>query len=314
MKKGGQLLLGMVVLVLVASCGSDEKKIDHPTVDGFHFLVLGDWGRRGKASQQAVANQMIAYARKTHPAFIVTTGDNFYEQGVRSVKDPHWTISFTNVYKELTEYYDWYPVLGNHDYEGHANPKAEIDYQQVNPRWHMPFYYSTMVTSTADGQQVRFLFIDTSPFYTLYYKTGGYPYILQQDTAQQRRWIESTLANAKEEWKFVVGHHPVYSSGSEHGITPELISMLKPMLEKYKVQAYISGHEHNMQHLQRAHSDVDYFVCGAGGDVIPTGHFMPTTFGAGVSGFADIAIRNDSLFLKFINKDGNIIYNYSRKR
>ena len=310
----------LIAVVLVAGCRSSDKH-ELPTVTkndtqqkGFHFFVLGDWGRRGKASQQAVADQMIAYAKKSPPAFIITTGDNFYQEGVRSVNDPHWTVSFTNVYKELTTKYDWYPVLGNHDYQGHANPKAEIDYQKVNPRWHMPFYYSTMVASTADSQHVRFLFIDTSPFYTLYYKTGECPLIVKQDTAQQRRWIETTLANAKEEWKFVVGHHPVYSAGSEHGITPEMISMLRPMLEKYKAQAYICGHEHNLQHLRPGGSTVDYFVCGAGGDVIPVGHYLPAIFNASIPGFADIAIRNDSLFLNYITKEGKIIYNYSRRR
>jgi 3',5'-cyclic AMP phosphodiesterase CpdA len=321
MKKAHHVWSIIIVLVWAAGCRSPEKnELSPPQKDTasqrneFHFFILGDWGRRGKASQQAVADQMIVYARQTHPAFIITTGDNFYQEGVRSVNDPHWNLSFTHVYKELTRDYDWYPVLGNHDYEGRGNPKAEIDYQQVNPRWHMPFFYSTMVVSTADSQRVRFLFIDTSPFSSLYYKPGEYPMIVQQDTAQQRRWIETTLANAREEWKIVVGHHPVYSAGCEHGNTPELIRTLQPLLKKYKVQAYISGHEHNMQHLQPAHSDVDYFVCGNGSDIIPVCQFERTRFGAGIPGFADLAIRNDSLFLTFIDKDGQVKYHYSRKR
>lgn len=312
----------VLALILFCAChsGADSDKglatakEDPSTYTGFHFFVLGDWGRRGKASQRAVAGQMIAYAKRRHPAFIITTGDNFYEEGVRSVHDSHWKESFTDVYKELTRDYDWYPVLGNHDHQGHANPKAEMEYHNVNPRWHMPWYYSTMVVPTADGQQVRFLFIDTSPFYTLYYKTGECPDIVHLDTARQRKWIETTLANAKEEWKIVVGHHPVFSGGREHGITPELMSMLKPLMEKYKVQAYLCGHEHNLQHLQPGGSYVDYFVCGGGGDVIPVGKMAYSKFGASLSGFADVAIKNDSLWLQYIDRDGRVIYQYAKHR
>jgi tartrate-resistant acid phosphatase type 5 len=307
----------IILLILVAQCQSPDKNLPPKTSSPkhtFHFFVMGDWGRRGKISQWAVARQLIAYAQKSPPICIITTGDNFYQQGVRSVTDPHWKESFTDIYKDLTRTVDWYPVLGNHDYQGHANPQAQIDYQRVNPRWHMPNYYYTMVATTPDSQRVRFLFIDTNPFYTLYYHVGSYPYLIKQDTARQRRWIDSTLANAKEEWKIVVGHHPVYSAGGEHGITPELINMLKPMFEKYKVQAYLCGHEHNLQHLQPTGSYTDYIVSGGGGDVTSAGRITATKFGKAVPGFADITIRNDSLWLQFIDKDGRIIYNYARRR
>jgi len=315
-------LLLIFLLPVLSACHSSDKKNKNANLSkdgsaafhGFHFFVLGDWGRRGKASQVAVAKQLIAYAKKRHPAFIITTGDNFYQEGVRSIHDSHWKQSFTDVYKDLTRDYDWYPTLGNHDYQGSANPKAQIEYHQVNPRWHMPYYYYTIVAATPDSQHVRFVMIDTNPFYKDYYRTGECPLIKTQDTARQRRWIDSTLANSKEEWKFVVGHHPVFSAGSDHGITPEMMSMLKPMLEKYNVQAYICGHDHTMQHLQRPHSAVDYFVSGGGGDVIPLGSYPPMKFGRSTSGFADIAINGDSLTLQFIDQEGRIIYNYARKR
>jgi acid phosphatase len=307
----------LLLLLALTGCRSRETApVLKPSSNGsgFHFFVLGDWGRRGKLSQWTVANQLIDYARQQPPAFIVTTGDNFYSQGVRSVNDPHWKESFTNVYKELTRTVDWYPVLGNHDYQGRGNPQAQIDYQKVNPRWHMAGYYYTMVATTPDGQRVRFVFIDTNPFYTAYYSRRSYPYLLKQDTAQQRRWIDSTLANAKEEWKIVVGHHPVYSAGGEHGITPELFIRLKPLFDKYKVQAYICGHEHNLQHLKPTGSYTDYIVSGAGGDVTSAGSIPASKFGRAVPGFADIAIRNDSLVLQFIDKDGHLIYAYGRRR
>ena len=44
--------------------------------------------------------------------------------------------------------------------------------------------------------------------------------------------------------------------------TDVLVEKLNPMLVKYKVAAYFSGHDHDMQHLND--SGVQYFLSGAG--------------------------------------------------
>jgi Predicted phosphohydrolases len=307
----------LAFFVVLAGCrsGHDQPVVSTLKTDtGFHFFVLGDWGRRGKISQWAVANQMLDRARQHPPAFIITTGDNFYQQGVRSVSDPHWKESFTDVYKELTRTVDWYPVLGNHDYQGCGAPHAQIEYRQVNPRWHMQNFYYTLVASLPDNKKVRFVFIDTSPFSTHYYTTRRYPYLTKQDTVQQKRWIDSILANTREEWKIVVGHHTVYSGGHEHGNTAELMALLIPMFQKYKVQAYLCGHDHNLQHLRPEGSYTDYIVSGAGSDLYSVGSLPESKFGRAVPGFADITFRNDSMYLQFIDKDGHLIYSYARSR
>lgn len=45
---------------------------------------------------------------------------------------------------------------------------------------------------------------------------------------------------------FVAGHYPIYSV-SEHGSFKCLESKLDPLLRKYNVNAYLSGHDHNLQ-------------------------------------------------------------------
>jgi tartrate-resistant acid phosphatase type 5 len=47
-----------------------------------------------------------------------------------------------------------------------------------------------------------------------------------------------------------------------HGPTDILVEKLNPMLLKYKVATYFSGHDHDMQHLND--SGVQYFLSGAG--------------------------------------------------
>jgi tartrate-resistant acid phosphatase type 5 len=69
--------------------------------------------------------------------------------------------------------------------------------------------------------------------------------ILSQQREQLRQyqwaWIEDKLANCQEKWLFVAGHYPVYSAGP-HGVSKVLSAKLKPMLDKYLVDAYFSGH------------------------------------------------------------------------
>lgn len=278
----------------------------------FNFFVLGDWGRKGGLSQTDIANQMIIQSNIFKPNFIITVGDNFYEDGVESVNDNHWDSSFNNIYKGLTSKYNWYVSLGNHDYRG--KPEAEMAYHKINKHWILPDRYYTKVFQTADHQKVRFLFIDTDPFVTDYYSDSRMPEIKLQDTAAQRKWIIKTLSESKEEWKIVVGHHPVYSSSAKKGNTIELVKMLAPILEQYGVQAYICGHNHDMQHNHPQKGNVDYFVSGAGSEEKETGAFVNTLFSKNIGGFTDVSISSNTMTVSFVDKNGNTIYQYSRAK
>ena len=55
--------------------------------------------------------------------------------------------------------------------------------------------------------------------------------------------------------------HTVWSVG-HHGPTDILVEKLNPLLLKYQVAAYFSGHDHDMQHIND--SNVQYILSGAG--------------------------------------------------
>ena len=63
--------------------------------------------------------------------------------------------------------------------------------------------------------------------------------------------------------------HAVWSIG-EHGPTSELVVRLRPLLHKYRVSAYLCGHDHSMQHLREVNTTLDYFVVGAGHKTDPS--------------------------------------------
>ena len=47
-------------------------------------------------------------------------------------------------------------------------------------------------------------------------------------------------------WLLAARHYPIFSGG-EHGNTPELHASVKPLLERYGVDAYLCGHDHTLQ-------------------------------------------------------------------
>jgi tartrate-resistant acid phosphatase type 5 len=288
---------------------SEPNKTSH---EEFNFFVLGDWGQRGDANQTAVANAMKQQAQLWNPKFMVLTGDNFYLFGVKDTADSHWQESFEKVYEPLNKSLDWYVALGNHDYMG--NPQAEIDYQQVNRHWVLPSRYYSKLVQLPNGQTLRLLFMDTSPFVKSYRKgitfTKGLQY---QDTTAQLRWMDSTLANAKEDWKIVVGHHPLYSC-DKHGDTKELQSNVQALFEKYKVHAYICGHSHNLQHHHLANYFTEHFISGAGAEAIKVKPKENTAFAKQALGFANMSFQNDSLITRFFDVNGSIIYRFAKAR
>ena len=63
-----------------------------------NFLAVGDWGREGNFHQRDVAVRMGESAQELGARFVISVGDNFYEDGVASVDDPAWQKSFEGVY------------------------------------------------------------------------------------------------------------------------------------------------------------------------------------------------------------------------
>ena len=74
---------------------------------------------------------------------------------------------------------------------------------------------------------------------------------------------------------------------------------------KYGVQAYINGHEHNLQHVRRG--GVNYITCGAGSKTEPV-DAPPGQFASGRHGFMAMRLEQDALGFSFIDDLGNTIY------
>jgi len=277
-----------------------------------NFIVMGDWGRNGADHQKEVARQMDITATVYNTQFIISTGDNFYPSGVISEWDPLWRYSFEDIYTGFHLQWDWYPVLGNHDYK--SNPDAQIKYSKISRRWQMPArYYAKKFYINADTTQtVLVAFIDTNPLIPLFYKNREYgPNVRSQDSTKQKKWLEKTLSDPSPniKWKIVVGHHPMYSGGgrTETYDTKAIRYSLGPLFEKYGVDVYLSGHEHSLQYM-RPSGKTHHFISGAASERTPARLIDISRFSASEYGFMLFSASGKQLNVQTIDHTGKAIY------
>ena len=241
---------------------------------------------------------------QTDADFIVSTGDNFYPNGVASVNDPLWQSAFENIYHGPHTFEDWYVVLGNHDYLGNA--QAQIDYTEKSQRWQLPARYYSKTFTLENNEQVLMVFLDTNPIQPQYRDRDKYRSTQGQGYKAQLTWLETQLAGSKAKWKIVVGHHPLYSSGKRFGRNQGLRDILEPILERHNVQAYIAGHEHDLQYNQPKNSKVAHFVSGGGSEARFVKQREFTRYAEATPGFLSVSINGETLSVSAINHLGEV--------
>jgi len=271
------------------------------------FVVVGDWGRDGAQHQRDVAVQMGKTAQALGSRFVVSVGDNFYDNGVQSVSDPQWQTSYEQVYTDPALQVPWYVALGNHDYRG--NPQAQIDYAATSKRWRMPQRYYQVSGSSLGMPQIDLFVIDTSPAVQKYRENVESVIahnVASQDEAAQLAWLDKALASSTARWKLVVGHHTIRSGGSGHGETPEMVALVLPILQRRGVTAYLFGHDHDLQHIET--DGLHYIGCGAGSEVRRVSAVKGTKFCQSRSGFAAVSVSENGLSLEFMDFTGARLY------
>ena len=68
--------------------------------------------------------------------------------------------------------------------------------------------------------------------------------------AKQVAWIDTSLQQAREEWKICYFHHPLYSNADRHGASVDLRVLLEPIFVKHGVNVVFSGHDHVYERLK----------------------------------------------------------------
>jgi hypothetical protein len=270
---------------------ADNQRSDDYT----YFMAIGDQGTGGDG-QRRVAFLMNEKAGRDSLHFVITLGDNFYPRGVPSTHDIQWSTKFEAMYDLPNLSVPFYPSLGNHDHRD-GNARHQVEYSKKSDKWRMPDYCYTFSKSIDEHSSVQFFALNTHVIVTKEY--GGYD-------LQQMEWLAAELRASTATWKIVYGHHPVFSYG-KHGDQKQMIKLVKPLLEKYEVDVFIAGHDHDRQFLGPV-SGVAHIVCGTGAKSRDTRYGKKTVFAETNLGFTWFRVSATELHLQFINGDGEIEY------
>ena len=217
----------------VAAPGQDAVTL--PLKDGsLRFAVIGDTGTAARI-QLDLARQMAAWHERVGFTFVLMTGDNIYGADTaaemkRKFEDPYAPLLSKNI--------KFYAALGNHD-----NPNQRF-YKLYN----------------MDGQQ----------YYTFRPKMGARFFAIDSNYIDRKQlaWLEKELAASGSEWKIVFFHHPLYSSGRNHGPALSTREVLEPVFVKHGVSVVLTGHEHFYERI-KPQKGILHFISGGGGKLRP---------------------------------------------
>jgi hypothetical protein len=241
------------------------------------FAVLGDFGT-GKPPEYELAARMAKVFAGFKLGLVVLVGDNLY--GAERPQD--FKIKFEDPYKPLLDAgVKFYASLGNHD------ARAQRYYEPFNMAGKL--YYSFK----APKGKVRFYMLDSS-----------YP------VPEQIDWVEKELKATSEDWKIVVFHHPIYSSGGRHGSDLKLRETLEPLFIKYNVSVVFNGHDHFYERIKPQHGIV-YFVVGSGGqlaagDIDKNSNITDKGFDTDQA-FMAVEIAGNKMYFNAVSRPGQVV-------
>ena len=235
------------------------------------FAVIGDNGT-GDRPQLELADQMAARHRQFPYDLVLMVGDNFYG----SQKPADRIKKFDLPYKALLDAgVTFRAALGNHD------EVSTVNYPPLNMGGQR--YY------TFARPSVRFVVLDTN----------------ELDSAQMR-WANETLQQAREHWRIVYFHHPIYCNAGRHGANVDVRVLLEPLLVKYGVHVVFSGHDHVYERL-KPQRGIHYFVTGSGGMLRRGDLKRSETTAAGFDqdlAFTLVEISGDDLHFETVSRTG----------
>lgn len=269
------------------NCGFDTETGSFKTAPNhnipFKFVVYGD-----NRAQPEIHEKIARGILQANPDLILHTGDLVKD----GTKTSQWKTLFFEPLQDLIDHVPIFTCLGNHE----RNAKNYFNFFSLpnNESWYS-FNYSNC----------HFTVLDTCKPYG--------------KKSKQYKWLINDLRNAHTKWKFVVMHHPPYSSGLQHGSSLKVRQRLTPLFRRQGVDVVFCGHSHIYERSHpigsafgSQHDPVTYIVTGGGGaklyDTTPN---LWTVLTKSTYNFCVVEMDGDRLKFKALDVDGKVLDKFS---
>lgn len=242
------------------------------------FSAIGDYGSGSQALNDVTDN--IA---RSNPKLVLTLGDNVYWNGTEKDFQKRWDPP--NYFGDIRKNFPVMPALGNHDL---ASDPTGAPYFKRFPELKNARYYMF------NKGGVHFVALNSNESLA-----PGSP---------QYKWLEKDLAKAKDDWKVVYFHHPMYSAYRQQK-TP-LKEHLGPLMAKYGVNLLLTGHEHNYTRTKALNdAGTVEIISGGGGHTLypftekqgPIVAYRDVEFG-----HVNFEVTKDKLIGRYVVRDGSV--------
>jgi len=143
--------------------------------------------------------------------------------------------------------------------------KFEVPYKPVLDKG-VKFYASLGNHDSTNQRMYKLFNMNGERFYTFKPKDGVRIFALDSNYMDrtQLQWFEKELVASGSDWKIVLFHPPISTSGGRHGSDTALRDQLEPLFLKFGVDVVMTGHEHFYERL-KPQKGIHYFISGGAG-------------------------------------------------
>jgi tartrate-resistant acid phosphatase type 5 len=131
--------------------------------------------------------------------------------------------------------------------------------------------------------------------------------------SEELKWVDAELAKPRAGvWLVCMAHHPIFNNGKHHD-DHRLLQDWGPLFQRAKVDFYLTGHDHNLQHLEIPDHSTSFVIAGGGGKTAyEIENKSRGPFGRGVNCFATLRFTPDRATVSFFDQDGKRLHEFER--
>jgi hypothetical protein len=133
--------------------------------------------------------------------------------------------------------------------------------------------------------------------------------------AAQLQWLTAELQKPlTTPFLMVMGHQPMYSNGV-FGDNAALVQSWDSLFRQHGVHLYVSGHNHDLEHLEFAGHPTSFVVSGGGGAWLTSqrsSNGSSEAYFTESHGFTLLKVHSDLMTVRHIDPNGTLLHAFSK--